>query len=1041
MIGPHPLSTFRHVLLVLFVLAGTPLLVARNDVTWNYINLPGAGTLGQTIYFSASVTNAGDAPWEGDHYLELRDHNGVHLNYIALATTPEGYTRTAAFELKLPLAPGTYTYHFMAVQHGVQYFGPSLSRTIVVRKAPLEVSLTLEDESIVVGEHTIVRSAASPDPNLAAHGVEGRVLGGRWQTWATWEAAGGEPQVAFPCPPTSGVYEVRAFAMREGDDPAFSERATLIVNAVPPAIVTQPAGAFANVGQVVTLSATISGSEPAFQWRKDGVNVPGATNASLTLSPAHVVQSGSYQLIAANSAGAVTTRAVDVVINALSLPAMTVETWHFPAGGTKRATPLASAQVGDVVSVQSVANLTAGAGWRHNILVRRPSITASTAMVPEDASGFTNATEAWNRDGWGSPHTDGNSYNISVTGHAAVDLGRREPFMHVLTTGQAGSTRALDFVLDAPGAWLIRAEIVDAAGQQIALSPTTSVTVNAAALVGDAASITYPYGREDKFVGVFWNAGQAHRLWSTWRAEFQSAYPGTWAVNWKLMWQPSPYFRRPDGSWFNPSPATDSPWQAFWSAHQVYALVPDGNGRSMLTHDLTSRAFAEKAAVRLMDVGVDFVAVDYTNQFLEEREDVFPAVNNLAQAFQSVAQQSQSGQRIKLTAVVPANVSSGDWNGNGGFGPLSISRFNAKLTTLYNRFARDQSAWFHLEDDKGTRKPLLLLWIGASGESELDGKVAPALLNYLKLADGRLMTDVFTIRWVGAYLTLNRRFLTGGSYSVTGPAGAVSGKYANPKFWSYHEGYPSAATVMPGASGNSPAVEAVTVQPLALGRDRFGRVWDQNWPAGQGYHYETPANNEPIPLGNYGRTWAEALAVARALNPKFLLTTWAEFGSENDEPRPELSVTVMDNNKFGTHFGDAFKQAVRLFKYRAPTGWIDTFKVGDGTNWFTDVTSTSLVLGQNQTVQLQGWVTPNVASTFAGGSVKIFLNGEFKGNATVGGAWNNATRWTFDLSAASLGTGHHIVKVLFDDGAGGTSLAGVRFRGEQATSTLAVDIY
>jgi hypothetical protein len=269
----------------------------------------------------------------------------------------------------------------------------------------------------------------------------------------------------------------------------------------------------------------------------------------------------------------------------------------------------------------------------------------------------------------------------------------------------------------------------------------------------------------------------------------------------------------------------------------------------------------------------------------------------------------------------------------------------------------------------------------------------------------------------------------------------VTGSYANAKFWSYHENHPSTATVMPGANGSAPAVEAVTVQPLAAGRDRFGRAWNQNWPAGEGYHYETPAANESVPLGNYGRTWADALATARALNPKFLLTTWAEFGSENDEPRPELSVTVMDNNKFGTHFGDAFRQAVRLFKYRAPTGWIDSFKIEQGTYGFSDVSANSLVIGPNQIVQLQGWVTPNVATAFTGGSVKIFINGEMKGTATVGGAWNGATRWTFDLVAASLGTGRHVMKVLFDDGVGGSSLAGVKFRGEQAANALTIEIF
>lgn len=416
-------------------------------------------------------------------------------------------------------------------------------------------------------------------------------------------------------------------------------------------------------------------------------------------------------------------------------------------------------------------------------------------------------------------------------------------------------------------------------------------------------------------------------------------------------------------------------------------------------------------------------------------------MNTLALAFQSVARQSQSGQRIKLTAVVPANISTGDWAANGGFGPAAIAQFNAKLSTIHERFARSEAAWFHLEDDRGVRKPLLLLWVGAGGEGEPDGSLGAPYLNQLRIADGRLMTDVFTIRWVGAYLSANRRFLTGRSYVVAGASGTVSGSFANAKFWSYHEHFPSAAAVMPGSSGPTPAVEAITVQPLAVGRDRFGRVWNQQWPAGQGFHYETPASIEPVPLANYGRIWAESLAVARALNPKILLTTWAEFGSENDEPRPELSVTIMDNNKFGTHFGDAFRETVRLFKYRPPTGWIDTFTLDGVVHSIADLSATALVVAQDQTVQLQGWVTPNVATGFEGGSVKVYVDGERRGTAIVGGAWNGATRWRFDLSAASLGPGAHKIKVLFDDGIGGSSLAGVRFYGQPAASMMTVEVY
>jgi hypothetical protein len=833
---------------------------ARNAVQWNYINLPEAGGPGDTVQFVASVTNQGDAAWTGNHYIEARDGNGTHLSYVSVAGTAPGSACSAVFTLKLPAKPGTLTYVFTALHHGVEYFGPAQSRTL---NLPL--------------------------------------------------------------------------------DPAL-------------------------------------------------------------------------------------------------LPSLKIEPWNFPAGGGKRPVSLSAVRVGDVVTITSASTLTAGTGWRHNILIRRPAITSAVATPPEDGSGIGEA-EAWNKDGWGNPFTDGNSYNASISGTPAADLGNREPFVHLLATGQKGSKRSLDFVLDAPGTWLIRAEVVDVGGRTLTSSATTALNVTSPALAGDPLNITYPYGRADRFVGVFWNAGQAHRLWSTWRASYDYAYRTTWAVNWKLMWQPSPYFAATGGGWLRPEPAADSPWQAFWSAHQVYPIVPDGLGGSRLTHDVTSLAFAEKAALRLMDIGADFVAVDYTNQFLESREDVFPALNNLALGFQNVATRSQSGQRVKLTAVVPANVASGDWGGNGGFVPVAIARFNAKLTTLYDRFARFESAWFYLEDDNGVRKPLLLLWVGASGEAEADGSLAREQLAQLRLTDGRALSEVFTVRWVGAFLENNRRFLTGANYAVWTGERTVAGKYARAKLWSYRENHPSTATIMRGATGAIPAVEAITVQPVSADRDRFGRAWNMNWPASQGYHYETPATTEPVPLGNYGKAWAEALLTARALNPKFLLTTWSEFGSENDEPRPELSVTIMDNNKFGTHFGDALKQAVRLFKYREPTVWIDAFTVADSTQLFSEIGSKSFPsLHADQSVRLQGWVTPNVATTFAGGSVKVFVDDQLRGTAIVGGAWNNATRWHFDLPMATLSTGTHTVKVLAEDGIGGSSLAGVQFRGEAPGSVLSLSV-
>src|SRR5207244_1453745 len=49
------------------------------------------------------------------------------------------------------------------------------------------------------------------------------------------------------------------------------------------------------------------GTPPLFyQWRKNGVNIPGATNAMLTITNVQLSDGGSYSVVVANQVGAVT---------------------------------------------------------------------------------------------------------------------------------------------------------------------------------------------------------------------------------------------------------------------------------------------------------------------------------------------------------------------------------------------------------------------------------------------------------------------------------------------------------------------------------------------------------------------------------------------------------------------------------------------------------------------------------------------------------------------------------------------------------------
>ena len=84
-----------------------------------------------------------------------------------------------------------------------------------------------------------------------------------------------------------------------------------------PLVVTPPAGVSAFSGQSFTLQvAATSGTAPlAYQWRKSGSAIPGATNPSLRLPTVAPSQGGSYDVVLSNYLGFVTSDPAVVTVN------------------------------------------------------------------------------------------------------------------------------------------------------------------------------------------------------------------------------------------------------------------------------------------------------------------------------------------------------------------------------------------------------------------------------------------------------------------------------------------------------------------------------------------------------------------------------------------------------------------------------------------------------------------------------------------------------------------------------------------------------
>jgi len=154
-------------------------------------------------------------------------------------------------------------------------------------------------------------------------------------------------------PAAAGNYTV---TVTNSSGSVTSSAAALSVNTAP-VLTQQPRSVAVLAGSPVTLSVTASGSNSfTYQWRKYGVAVAGATNASLTLSGS-ASDAGIYDVQVGNALGTATSAVAQVtVVSAASAPVITLQ----PAARSAVAGGAVSMEVGAIgVPAPSVQ-------WRKN---------------------------------------------------------------------------------------------------------------------------------------------------------------------------------------------------------------------------------------------------------------------------------------------------------------------------------------------------------------------------------------------------------------------------------------------------------------------------------------------------------------------------------------------------------------------------------------------------------------------------------------------------------------------------------------------------
>src|SRR5258707_337675 len=165
-----------------------------------------------------------------------------------------------------------------------------------------------------------------------------------------------------------------------------SAAATLTVNAAPvaPTITTQPGSQTVTAGQTATFAVVAGGTAPlSYQWRKNGVNIAGATAASYTTPTATTSDSGStFAVVVRNTVGTVTSSAATLTVN----PAPVVPTITTQPG---RQTVTAGQTATFAVAAAGTAPLSYQ-WWKNGVAI--PGATSSNYTTPATTTSDSGST-------------------------------------------------------------------------------------------------------------------------------------------------------------------------------------------------------------------------------------------------------------------------------------------------------------------------------------------------------------------------------------------------------------------------------------------------------------------------------------------------------------------------------------------------------------------------------------------------------------------------------------------------------------------------
>jgi Tol biopolymer transport system component len=248
-------------------------------------------------------------------------------------------TGTGGTTLNYTTAPGAIS------DNGVQYRVVATNAVGSAASAPVTVSVSdLDVAPSITAQPASLSVTAGGDAVFAVDAFGTEAMSYQWRANGV-DIAGANSAILRLAGVTNANAGAYTVSVTNSAGTAVSSTATLTVTAstpavVAPTLVAQPVALAVNAGQSASFAVGVSGTGPlAFQWRRDGVNIAGATSAVLTFANVALPNAGMYSVVVSNAAGAtVSNNALLEVtlVNVSAEPTITSQpaTLIVPAGGS-----------------------------------------------------------------------------------------------------------------------------------------------------------------------------------------------------------------------------------------------------------------------------------------------------------------------------------------------------------------------------------------------------------------------------------------------------------------------------------------------------------------------------------------------------------------------------------------------------------------------------------------------------------------------------------------------------------------------------------